>query len=208
MQRACYYYIMKGFWIIVAILGIAAGIILTRQIQSIRNRAFTGYSTNTQNPTTTKSPLTFASPYDIPQNDALISNSTSQGLFYTFAKRFQNSKPEIQKVSIPSSNINMTGSVFYLYLPSVNATYLFSRFENMPPLPNKLLRVWLASNFEKEYFHVATTQFVLENNVPTAYDVYVGRGNLKSEGSSLIWSYDDAKVDRQSPQGQILTVNF
>src|SRR5258708_236136 len=103
----------------------------------------------------------------------------------------------------------MTGSVFYIYVPTINTSYLFSRFSNMPAIPDKLLRIWLASNFDKEYFHVATTQFVLENNIPTAYAVFVGKGNLKSEGSSLVWSYDDAKDATSTiPTGIIMTVNF
>ena len=194
----------EGFWIVVALLGILAGVILTGQIQNIRNKAFTGYSTSTQN---FSSPLTYANPSDIPQNDSLISDKSSQGLFYTYAKRYQNARPEIQKVSI--SSIGMTGSVFYFYIPNIDTTYLFSRFENLPPLPNKILHVWLASSFEREYFHVATTEFVVENKIPVAYDVFVGKGNLKTEGTSLIWSYDNVSdTTSQTPEGKILTVNF
>ncbi len=197
----------EGFWIVVALLGILAGVILTGQIQNIRNKAFSGFSSNVGgNTTNVSSPLTYANPSDIPQNENLISNLTSQGLFYTFAKRYQNSKPEFQKVSIPY--INMAGSVFYLYNPSTDTAYLFSRFTNIPPLSSKLLRVWLSSSFEKTYFNVATTQFVSENGTIVAYDVYVGHGNLKTEGASLIWSYDDPLINQQSPQSPILTVNF
>src|SRR5258708_6458961 len=120
---------LNGFLIIIAGLGILAGVILTKQIQNIKEKAFSGYSSNIGTPQNVSSPLTFAEPTDVPQNDSLISDSSSQGLFYKFAKRYQNTKPEIQKISIP--DINMNGAVFYVYSTSNDTTYVFSRFENL-----------------------------------------------------------------------------
>jgi hypothetical protein len=199
---------IREFWVIISILGIISGVFLIKGVQYFYNKAFSGYSSSLgSSAVDVNSPQTYANPSDIPTNDSLISDDSSQGLFYKFAQQYLNDKPEYQYVSLPY--INMEGKVFYKYDADNDTTYFFSRLTNMPPLDGKLLQVWVRSNFESEqYFKLATSEFTIEDDNSISYQVFVGRGDLKSEGDAVVYSYDDSDSDLTAPQSPILTVYF
>jgi len=188
--------------------GLVTSLILIQKNEDNRNRAFSGYSTDVNGQVSNVSEnLHFAGKDDIPENDALISQTTTRGLFYLYARQFKNDAPEFQEVKIPT--LAMSGKVFYLFDKGTNTAYLFSRFENLPVVPGKFFEVWLKSDTENSYFHLATSQLIVENGVNVAYAVYVGNGDIKTEGTGIVYSFDSS-VGYQVPQPEasFVTVNF
>lgn len=189
--------------------GVVAGLVLVKQEQDKRGKAFTGYTVTGGGKTSDVADiLTYAKPGDIPQRDDLGSEDSVRGVFYQLAKQFGAiSHLEYQKVADPT--LLLQGKVFLFYDETFNRTYIFSRIENMPAVAGKVNRLWLQSSFEDRSFPLSVSQTVAEDSIPVTYTVFVGDGDLRQEGRSITYSYDTASTANPSrPESIILSVKF
>jgi len=190
------------------VIGLGVGTVLVQHNQDIRNRAFTGFSVTSENQTVSQTDvLRYAAPETIPQHDAWIDTKSARGLFYTYAKQFKNSSPEYQEISVPQLSVH--GQVFFKYDATTDTSYVFTRFTNLQSVKGKLLELWMPSAFDTSNFYLGTAQFVLEDSYPAAYVISVSNGNLKSEGTSFIFSYDGTSArTNHRPDQSFVVVKF
>lgn len=205
-KRGSHRKIQSFFPIIFLGIGLVVAVVVVKQQQDVRNKAFTGYTATTSSGTTnTNDVLTLAKPQDLPQDNDLASEQSVRGAFYFLTHQFKEATPQYQFVSLP--DLSIQGKVFFIYKADENQSYVFSRFENMPSLLGRTQHMWLASSIDPIYFHLTTIEFRQEAGMNIAYGVFVGRGDLSKEGTSLVYSYDTQKNAKQ-PENTFLVVKF
>ncbi len=189
--------------------GMVAGLVLIKEQQDRRGKAFTGYIVTGGGKTSDVTDvLRYARQGDIPQRGDLVSEESVRGIFYQLAKQFGSIwHLEYQKVADPT--LLLQGKVFLFYDEALNKTYIFSRIENMPAVVGKVNRLWLQSSFEDRSFPLSVSQTIAEDNISVTYTVFVGDGDLRQEGRSIAYSYDTAStVKPKNPESIILSVKF
>jgi hypothetical protein len=190
---------------VVLITGLTSVLWLVQTNQDIRNRAFTGYKAEVGGQTKeTSEALRLAKPEDVPTDKAKIEQTTLRGLFYTLAQLYQYAEPEYQPVVV--TDLQIAGQVFLKYDPTLGQTFIFSRFVNVPLANKSVIRVWIQSKTNGQYFVGQNVELDREDNDTVMYSVVVAQGDLRTEAQNLVFSFDTAQSSQ--PANPFLTVKF
>lgn len=110
---------------------------------------------------------------------------------------------ETQNIDLAALGIK--GKALMQYDPLIDKTLVWSRIENLPMVEGKIVRLWLTDG--QIYLPVGVSEFVEENGLGVAYSVFVSDGNLKTQFSELVFSYDSS-MTITSPAAAFLNLRF
>ena len=164
--------------LVLLVAGLGVGLTLINQKQNIIGRAWSGITSN------------FTLLLNLPGSQPKSITAKSQALYTKLLQTYPDA--EVQAIDIPGMNIRGQAHLYYDRL--IDKTYVFSRLENLPYLSTRIVRLWLL-NSNQEYSPAGISEFVTENNNSIAYSVFVKPGNLKTNFSELVFSYDLSSQD-------------